>query len=187
MPTGYTLSVADGKITSLAEFALEFVNVSSEPTVSDYHLKEGAELRQQLTKVLQWDQATSDKKAAKAYREAHRWYVKLLVQKNEAWNRYADMLSLVKRWDPPTQDHVELKERMIQQLEYSIESDCIRPIPIPVKLTGAEFKSQQVQDLTRSIEYSDQDHQKEVDEVTKRKEWLRALRESLPKESEQNE
>jgi len=88
------------------------------------------------------------------------------------------MLSKVQEWKPPTPDHVDLKKFMIQQLEDSIEFDCFIP-EMPQRLSGEEYREQQIKKVLDDIDYHEREYAKEVNRVHERNKWLLLLRESL--------
>ena len=67
---------------------------------------------------------------------------------------------------------------MIQQLEDSIEFDCFIP-KMPQRLSGEEYKEQQIKKALNDIDYHEREYAKEVNRVHERNKWLLLLRESL--------
>lgn len=93
--------------------------------------------------------------------------------------RYEAMLAKVRQWEPPTQEHVNLKDFMIEQLTDSIDFDC------------REYKSricgkQEYMEYERSGKYyedklrvSKESLEKAIQSCASRNAWLKDLRDSL--------
>lgn len=142
MPTGLTARIYEGKETSFKDFALlcarqfgALVHMRDEglnapitkrkPT--SYYLEELEDAKKAL----------EDFKANPPAREslAKEWEEKLeKIKREDAESnkeaselrlRYLDMLRQVQAWAPPTDEHTNLKKFMIEQLERSIQFDCM--------------------------------------------------------------
>jgi len=94
----------------------------------------------------------AEQEAKRAYHEALKKREEFVKKNNLVRKRYEDMLSKVRKWKPPTPDHVDLKKFMIQQLEDSIEFDCFIP-EMPQRLSGEEYKEQQIKKALDDIDY----------------------------------
>jgi len=195
MPTGYTEDLYMGKEVTFEEFAMKcarnfcaLVTMRHEPldapiperfTPSDYHLREEIKARQRLAEVESWDEEQAEREAERAYQEAVRRRNEIIAKNARIRERYEKMLAQVRAWTPPTPDHKNLKKFMIEQLETSIEGDCTCVPKKPKRLSGAEYKRQQIEKAQWEIEYHAKEYEAEVKRVQKRNEWLQALRESL--------
>jgi hypothetical protein len=196
MPTGYTANLYKGKDVSFPEFVMRcartfgaLVTMRDEPIdapipeefkPSNYHIEQLEKARQRLAEVESWDDAEAEAEAEKAYREALRYRQDTLSRNAAIRQRYENMLARVKEWAPPTPDHRELKNFMIQQLESSIDFDCKYDPGEPQRLSGPEYKAQQIANAQRDIDYHTKEHAKEVERAKQRTDWIRALRGSLP-------
>ena len=194
MPTGYTLDLYDGKDITFEEFVLRcarafgaLISMRDEPInvpiperfePSDYHLKELEKAKKRLKEIKKWNEEMAEQEAERAYQEALKKREEFVKKNNLIRKRYEDMLSKVREWKPPTPDHVDLKKFMIQQLEDSIEFDCFIP-EMPQRLSGEEYKEQQIKKALNDIDYHEKEYAEEVNRVYERNKWLLLLRESL--------
>jgi len=194
MPTGYTLDLYDGKDLTFEEFVLKcarafgaLIDMRDEPMdapiperfePSDYHLKELIKAKKRLKEIKKWDEEKAEQEAERAYREALKEREEFIKKNKLIRKRYEDMLSKVQKWKPPTIEHESLKQFMIQQLVESIEYDCFIP-EMPQRLSGEEYKEQQIKKALSDIDYHEREYAEEVNRVYERNKWLLSLRESL--------
>lgn len=96
--------------------------------------------------------------------------------------RLADMKDQVEAWIPPTPDHVEMKQFMLQQIEVS--KSCSDYVEASLQKARTEspmdFYAAAVRDLERSITYHSQAQKEEEERTRGRSEWVKQLRASLP-------
>ena len=92
--------------------------------VSDYHVKQEVKARELLLTTEALSLAESNDKAAAEYQREVDAYHERKERRATVRHRYESMLERAKAWDPPSADHVEMKQFMIQQLEESIKFDC---------------------------------------------------------------
>ena len=97
--------------------------------------------------------------------------------------RYLNVLSDVLQWQPPTEDHVELKNFAIKQLENSIKFDCdgkekFYSLDVE-KETPEEYIKRNIDSCLRNIKYHSEEYKKEVKKTLSRNKWIKELRESL--------
>lgn len=195
MPTGYTAGVQDGTITTFPEFAMQcarafgaLVTMRDEPLDAEipeqfeprtrFYDERIAQARVDLKRLKAMDARERAQAAAAAWNEH--------VLSVEEWNarcqqtraRYEHMLAQARAWQPPTSNHSELKEFMIQQLEQSIDVDCderhVGECPRP-----AMWWLDQVTKAKRDIAYYTEEREKEIQRARERTAWLRHLRASL--------
>ena len=198
MPTGYTCAIKDG--ISFDDFVMRcarafgaLVDMRDESLdapipekfePSNYHqekIKELEEEKAKLKKKLESGAHISE--CELEYEKAVEVYEKSVKNKTELRARYLDMLHKVREWVPPTDEHVELKRFMVNQLNQSIDFDCDTSIlTIPKLLTPTEWFSQKMDRILNDILYHREEYLKEVLRVADRNVWLKALRDSLKKE-----
>jgi len=194
MPTGYTLDLYDGKDITFEEFVLKcarafgvLIDMRDEPIdapiperfePSDYHLKELERAKKRLKEIKKWDEEKAEQEAERAYRDALKKREEFIKKNKLIRKRYEDMLSKVQKWKPPTIEHGSLKQFMIQQLVESIEYDCFIP-EMPQRLSGEEYREQQIKKALSDIEYHEKEYAEEVNRVYEKNKWLLLLRESL--------
>lgn len=100
-------------------------------------------------------------------------------QKDILRQRYNAMLLKVVNWTPPTPEHENLREFMIEQIHNSIEWDCSEYTPpIPNKDEWCDIGRYKVE-LEEEIALSQKSYYKAVESVASRNKWLTDLRESL--------
>jgi len=194
MPTGYTLDLYNGKDITFEEFVLKcarafgaLIDMRDEPMdapiperfePSDHHLKELEKAKRRLKEIRKWNEEKAEQEAERAYREALKEREEFIKKNKLIRKRYEDMLSKVQKWKPPTIEHASLKQFMIQQLVESIEFDCFVP-EMPQRLSGEEYREQQIKKALSDIEFHEKEYAKEVNRVHERNKWLLLLRESL--------
>lgn len=91
---------------------------------------------------------------------------------------YTKMLSKVKKWKPPTQNHLHLKELMISQLVESIEQNC-RKIQIPRKLSFKKWLNSKIETCNEMIEFhKSKINQSKIENHSSK--WILELDKSVP-------
>lgn len=140
MPTGYTYGVQEGKITTLEDFAKSCARaflwqardseekdlrklVTGDGTL-DYYIKALKEAEDNLAEIESLDDAGWQHKYEDKCATQLRYVTEYNKRVNEERIRYTKMLEKVKDWTPPSNEHIELKKFMIEQLESSINFDC---------------------------------------------------------------
>ena len=103
-----------------------------------------------------------------------------LADQKKHKEQYAAMLDHVKAWEPPTADHVGLKDFMINQINLSMSRDYI-PTP-PVLLPVNKWVVNEMSRLAKDLEYNRKEHAEEVDRCKGRTQWIKSLRASLTEE-----
>lgn len=93
--------------------------------------------------------------------------------------RYNAMLLKVVKWNPPTPEHVNLKEFMIKQIHDSIKWDCSEyKAIIPDKEVWCNVK-RQVEMRKNTLKICREAYEKHIKAVASQNKWLSDLRESL--------
>jgi arginine/lysine/ornithine decarboxylase len=194
MPTGYTADVVDGKITEFPDFAMTcarafgaLIDMRDEPfdapipeefePHTSYHDQAITKEMKRLGEIQAMTNAEADAAAKAEHEEAMRSRYEYLARKEVEGARLNAMLAKVRAWEPPTPDHHEMKNFMIQQLTVSMPGQY-EP-GIPVLLDGATWRKQTGDKLAESIVYHKAERQKEIERTTSRTEWLKSLRASL--------
>jgi hypothetical protein len=199
MLTGYTAPVADGKITTLREFALycargmdALITMRDEPMdapiperfePSDFYAKwrdeACARIRglQVLTPEECETQAAADYERALAEWERHR------AEKREQRARYEAMIAQVEAWETEAEG---IRDLMLEQLRRSLEFDCKEYpdeeqfYPKPKKLDGLIWREEALRQANRDLASSAKSLEEETKRVEDRNQWLAKLRASLP-------
>ena len=197
MPTGYTDCIKED--ISLRDFILQcsramgaLIMMRDEPTdapiperfePSDYHAKKLVSLEKELADLKSMKITSADAAATKEYEEAVSDNEKYIRQNLALKGRYSKMLSAVKSWEPPTKEHVGLKNFMQEQIESSIKFDCDTDYysdQVFTKLTGQQWKEKRLKELLKDLSYHTHENDKEVSRTEGRNLWIKQLRESLP-------
>lgn len=194
MPTGYTAPIKDG--ITFEQYALgcarafgALVLMRDEPAdaptperfePSDYNLKELEKARTELARL----DAMSLADAAVAAENAYSAEVERCNDRRREYtdlrNKYSAMLAKVVKWEPPTPDHVNYKQFMVDQLRKSIDWDCNEADIIePERLTGSQWLAKQITEARRSVAYHEKAYAEEVERTNGRNAWIKALRDSL--------
>lgn len=199
MPTGYTAAVQDGEITDVKDFVLrcarnfgafihmrdaKFTDKPKLREVSDYHLKRLEEAKERLENYQVKNKEDFEK-------EMQEWIVKTNKEREEYRNtkeihenRYNDMLDKVSKWQPPTEDHNNLKEFCIKQLKESIKGDCYvgewcKPLTEDDIPTYEDYVNSELKRITDDIEYHAKGYREEVEKVNECNKWITDLYESF--------
>lgn len=93
--------------------------------------------------------------------------------------RYEEILEKVIKWEPPTKDHVGLKEFAINQINESIDFDCseykCKIIPYEEWIDVKEYEYL----LMREVDYYKYILEENIKRACERTKWVKALKESL--------
>lgn len=195
MPTGYTSGIADG--ISFEEFIMSCARafgslislrdsnaaVPEKFEVDDYYKRSIKKAEEELAKLREME-------LYEAGDEADKEYYRKLDQREESIQKqislkekYDTMFLKVKEWQPPSPDHDELKNFMIEQINTSIEFDCNIDSDYYtgkiIKLTGERWLEREINSVLRNITYSKKRYSEECKRVNGRNLWLKQLRESL--------
>lgn len=151
-------------------------------TPSDYHDEQIKKLSEELKEI---ESMIDEEVSARCYSE-YNSAVEHLLEREEQDQilkfKYENMLKKAYEWIPPTQDHVNLKELMIDQLKKSIEWDCSYKYSTPERLTPKEWKNTQIKRIKDSIKYHEKSAKEEIERCNGANAWIDALLASLPEE-----
>lgn len=194
MPTGYTADVQSGKVTEFPAFAMTcarafgaLVMMRDDPLdapivdlkPSTHHREWADAQREQITKL---EAMTTDEVAAACdveYREELKRYEERQAERDVQRGRYEAMLVKVRAWDPPTGEHTNLKEFMLQQLGESIKFDCGYVTKGPEKIEPTEWLKKSLESHRSMRDRYEQGQREEDERTASRNEWVRQLRASL--------
>lgn len=196
MPTGYTHDVQSGEITEFRDFALSCARAfgalvtmrdapdsapipdNLEPNTK-YHDDEIARNEAILAEITGLSDAKCDARARKQFDKELKCHNERQQERRQHKMRYETMLKKVNKWSAPA-DHMKLKEFMKQQLTESINYDCSDYYDsTPVRLTGEEWRREQLENAASSLEYHRDEREKEIKRTDANNKWLRQLRDSL--------
>lgn len=198
MPTGYTAALYEGE-QSFEDFVLGCARAfgatilmrdsdSDSPITieaitddSDYHERALASARSALHEL----EFMSVEQAAARAKEEHEEIVASWQRRRAdsaaKRERYEGMLAQVREWQPPSDDHIEFKQFMIEQLTGSIDFDTNTKYDGEPESpeTGEAWLARKIERARRDITY----HQEKRDEQNERNEsrirWVSQLFETL--------
>ena len=196
MPTGYTHDIEKDDFT-FEEFALSCAKAfgacismrdlpintpipdefKAEPYYQDKILETQKQIEKHLNLTLEdWVELCNKDFEQK---ESHR--IKSLNKNTKLLDNYKNMLGKVKDWNPPSSEHIGLKEFMTKQIEESIDFDCsIEYYSKPtVKVSVDIFKSETMTKLYKDLGYYTKNNEEEIKRVSQRNLWIKQLRDSL--------
>lgn len=196
MPTGYTASVMDGKVTEFKQFAMQCARafgalvtmrddsmeapVPEAFTPSQYSADRLAEAKAHMASLQSMTPEQVQDACDKDFADRTASRVKYKAEQAEQNARLDAMLAQVSKWTPPSGNHVEMKKFMREQLEMSRNSigDAARSDPIK-KQSPSEWLYEQLEKAQRDIGYHAAEHEKEVERTKGRTLWVQQLRQSL--------
>lgn len=195
MPTGYTAKlIEDGQ--TFREFALTCsrafgacIHQRDEPLntppkkhgPSEYHIKAITDAKKRLAEL-----SDMNNEQRFAYGEGLRNAAiddatKYREREIEEESRLAQMAAQVKEWNPPTKDHIGLKDFMLEQLKISgHESYFAKRLEAAKKLTPVQCFADAFSAAERDVEYHLKSLAEETARSNERNEWIDKLYQSLP-------
>lgn len=196
MPTGYTAAVADGKITTLREFALlcargmgALITMRDAPLDAPipeklepnfaYYGPELEKAKALLAELPTISAEECERRAQAEYEQVLRWRREANARSAEQLQRYDAMIAAVEAWECQAEG---LKEFMLQQLRDSRQFDCRHdymddaPKAPP---SGTEWREKAVAEAIRKIGRMSEEVAKEEHRTASRNAWLKARRASL--------
>jgi hypothetical protein len=102
------------------------------------------------------------------------------AEASELHRKYRVMIGKVTAWVPPSEDHAQLKEFMIEQLSESIRFDCD---PYQAELPPgdvSEWLARKKEEAQKSLSFYHEQYAEELKRVNDRNRWIRELRASVP-------
>jgi hypothetical protein len=195
MPTGYTAEIKNG--ITFEQFAIgcakafgACISLRDEPAdapipesfePSDYYQKALIAAEQKLAQLQQMTLDEANVQSADEWEAGEQNRFKRLEEIKELKAKYEAMLVAAEAYQPPTPDHVEFKNFMVEQIKSSIKFDCggdyyDKPA---AKLSATEWLAEALEGAERAVEYHRKGHTEEIDRTNSRNQWIKALRESL--------
>ncbi len=197
MSNGYTYNIESG--ISLKEFIaqcahafgalIEFRDENNDKTIIPNELKKDTyyeeELKStilELNKFKKLDNKQLEIRCGIKYKEEILRTKDAIKKRTELKLKYEKMLEEVNTWFPPTEDHVNLKNFMIKQLEDSIVYDCnleYYNLDTIKKLTVKEYKKSELERLEKDMMYCTEKSIEDKERWNKSNKWIEDLRNSL--------
>ncbi|AQY37887.1 hypothetical protein P4V72_30790 [Bacillus thuringiensis] len=196
MPTGYTSDIYEGKDVSSSNYILKcarafgaLIEMRDYPMdaeipefkVSEYHLEHEEAAKNELKRYENMSVEEAEKDLEEVYKRKVASNREVIKKKEKLKQRYMYVLAGVKQWEPPTEEHIKLKEYAIEQLETSIYHDCNTEYyeREPYKQTGAEYLKEMIKRCEDNVLYHQKEYLQEVQRVNNRNNWVKELKLSL--------
>lgn len=193
MPTGYTCEIEKGQ--SFKDFAIGCakafganIMLRDEPNdtpipkyePSEYHKKAAARAKKDLAGFLKKSEDDLREEFNKELMDSLKSAENRTNNARELKQKYEKMLEKVKAFTAPTEDHINYKNFMIEQIETSILFDCEHSYSSEqTEITFEEWKSERLQDFKDNIEYHKRQYKEEVRRTNERNEWNQKLFDAL--------
>lgn len=149
---------------------------------STYNAKQLRKAQKHLATVSAMPLSACAAAAGEAYEKAKSFRDKEISERSELKLKYERMLSEVNAWNPPTADHVGMKEFMTEQIVQAINFDCdtsyFGECP-PLRMSAKNWKAAEIAAAAKDIVYHQKAQDEEVERTNKRNAWLKELRKSL--------
>ncbi len=203
MPTGYTAGILDGKITTFPQFAKQCMRAFGATihmrdddmdaeitprTPSDYHIKE----IERANQLLKDAEILSDKviveNRKKELEKDKEYHLKAIAKKKIDAKKMNNILKDVKKWQPPTSDHIGIKDFMIDQIEKTIDFDCkidyhdkalIKIKTEQLNINASEIRKQIIEQAKENLVYHNAENLKQVQVCEQSNKWVTDLLGSL--------
>jgi hypothetical protein len=192
MPTGYTTNVQEGKVVELKDYILDcsrnfgaLIHMRDDSNnteiryreVSDYHLKQLERAKNNYEEFKKLTDEEIQLKLDESYNQNLKDKKESLKRFEEGKQRYLDMLDKVKGWQPPSEEHINLKNFAIKQLEESLDfdySDRTKEYYLqePFKDTIEGYKQYKIKSYLKDIEYHSKGYREEIEGVEKVNKWI---------------
>jgi hypothetical protein len=197
MPTGYTADIKKGItfeqfIMSCARAFGALIEMRDEPLdapipesfePSTYNKDALVKAEKELIELKSLSIGQAQEKAEAEFKDALAKHEKYIADKKNLEKKYRAMLTQVKAWQPPTPEHVGLKNFMEQQITESIKWDCgTEYLTKPTLLTATEWLNTKIQKCLKDIDYHSKVQTEEENRVVGRNNWINELRKSIPRE-----
>lgn len=197
MPTGYTADIEND--ISFDDFLLGCArafgaclhqrddNTKIKPQlreVSTYHEDKLLETEAELGAFLTMNREQKEAVGQELKDEAINSTQEYLNSKITLKGKYETMLVKAQAWNPPTPDHNNLKQFMIDQINESINFDCnlkysIEELSKYSNMSALDFYNDKVEKLQWSVKYHTEENEKEIQRVEEANRWISALYDSM--------
>ena len=194
METGYTSFITDGKITTGRDFLMlcarafgATADMREEPLSKPipekfdcdyYHVKRLAEEEAELKKYQNMSDEEWQNWAMERYENAMKDHEKRVAECQRKKDAYTKVRREVFLWNPPTQDHNDLKRFALEQIDMCLR-DCKTDREPPERLDFDAYRTEMVEMAKSSIAYHKKCIEDERERVASRNKWIADLRESL--------
>lgn len=195
MPTGYTADVENGKITDLKIFALRcarafgaLVMLRDEPMdmaipdefkPSDYYALSLMLAKDKLKTLESMTQQQAKKECDEDYDNRVKYWEEARKKNIEVQKRYNQLLMKVHEWTPPSDEHIDLKYFMIEQLTTGSQFDTSYEPSYPIRDVPSVWLANKIVLAKAQLKSAQEEYDKENERTVNRNRWIKQLRESL--------
>jgi len=191
MPTGYTAYIENGEITNGKDFLLkcargfgaciDYESLDVENKIK-HHKEQLEKAYQDLERYKNMTTEEAQKIVDEEYTKRMTDTEKAIGEYYEKKERYDQVKTDIENWNPPTKDHIKLKEFALDQIRISTEYNSIKyynkELTRPKK-SAEEYISDRIISATESIQYHLKNWVEEVKRTNERNKWINDLRDSL--------
>lgn len=195
MPSGYTARLYDGEQT-FEEFIIGCAHAFSvdmrdmsigspipPPVVDDGYRRRLDEALARRAEIREYDSDRWTEERDRAHREYVESTNRRRAQYAQRRARYQAMLERVAAWDPPTEDHIGLRDFMREQLTSSLRFDApevAAPVESPDEwMTVREHAQATIESADREVLRATEDLRKAEERAAANAGWVQALYDSL--------
>jgi hypothetical protein len=197
MPTGYTSDIYEGKDVDWKEFLMTCARafgatismreeklstpIPEEFEVDNYYQDKIKESLRQLKEYENMSLEEAEKLCNEEYEREEEYRLGQFVKSQKLREKLEIILDHILFWQPPSNDHAELKKFAIDQIDQTIRYDCVKEYyskPSP-KITTENWLLSKKASCISNINYYQEEYAKEVERVAGRNNWVKQLRNSL--------
>jgi hypothetical protein len=196
MPTGYTAGILDGKITTFEQFAKACMrafgaamHLRDEPldgeytprVPSDYYAKEIEKSKQLLKDAeLLSDEVIVETKRTQL-ESSKEYYINAIEKAKQGSIAMNDMLESIRNWQPPTEEHMGIKDFMLNQITQTIDFDCktsyhdeaLVQIESELQtLNASDIRKQMIEKGKKDLKYNTAEYKKDIDRCNESNKWV---------------
>jgi len=191
MPTGYTEIIENGG--TFEEYALRCaramgvcVTMRDDPLdvpipeifePSDWYNKRIQEIEEKISELKTMSINIAAHKARQEWEKKLQERNQCMKEEKEKASKYAHILKKVKDWQPPTSDHQNLKDFMLDQINLCTSGKYIPSIP--VLKTGTEWLSEKMAKAQQDLDYYIKENEDEIERCKARTVYMQQLKKSL--------
>jgi hypothetical protein len=148
-------------------------------THSEYHEEQLSRAKVLLNNLEQLSPEDVEAHLLADHKRAVASYEKSLAEAKENRRRIGHLQAEIEGWDPPTQDHVGLKELMTRMLEQDLpyEGKCLYPKPTLEKAQA--YLEHKIDSAKRDVDYYTKEIAKSKAQHAECVAWIDALKESV--------
>lgn len=198
MPTGYTCYIEDGNITTAKDFIMlctrafgALISMRDEPlsTPIPQEIKADTQYADKMIQHYKNELAKYESLSPDEIHEMNRTEYenretsrkKSLDKKLNIKKLYEQILSDVKAWIPPTDEHIKLKDFAIEQIEMCIPTE--RELSFytrkETEMSDDEWIADKIELCRKNISYYEDYRKKEIEHAESCNNWLNAVRDSF--------